>query len=224
MDWSKLDAQWLNELETDPAYEAVITPLLLEVLGEVDGRRYLDLGSGDGRVMKAVGARGADVYGVDLNPHLASGSPFPVVVAELPELAFFARDSFDGAYCVLALEHIADHQEFFRQTAEVVRPGGSLALVMNHPMWTAPGSTPITDSDGEVLWRSGGYFTNGASEVPLGSAHVTFHHRSTGQLLTSAAETGWTLRRMLERPHHEFGDQSGIARLLACRWELRKEP
>ncbi len=102
-----------------------------------------------------------------------------------------------------------------------MRSGGVLALVINHPMWTAPESTPITDADGEVLWRPGEYFSSGSSEVPAGEGSVTFHHRTTAALLGTAAEFGWNLESIVETPHHELDDQRGIPRLLACRWRLR---
>ncbi len=90
----------------------------------------------------------------------------------------------------------------------------------NHPVWTAPDSSPITDTDGEILWRPGEYFSNGTTEVTAGERIVTFYHRSISVLLNAAADAGWPLEQMIERPHHEFEDQVDIPRLLACRWRL----
>jgi hypothetical protein len=120
----------------------------------------------------------------------------------------------------LVLEHLADHVGFFASAADVVRQGGVLALVMNHSVWTAPGSTPITDTDGEVLWRPGDYMSDGLSEEPAGEGTIVFHHRSMGSLLNAAADAGWSLQRLIELPHHEFEDQVGIPRLMATRWSL----
>ena len=99
-----------------------------------------------------------------------------------PTLGFLRSGAYHGAYCVLVLEHIPDHEAFFAATARVVRPGGALALVTNHPSWTAPGSTPITDTDGEILWRPGDYFSAGHSVEPAGDGTVVFHHRSMGSI------------------------------------------
>lgn len=220
MNWSELGEWWLSEIVDDPAYETVVTPMLLDIMRPESGKTYLDLGSGEGRVMRTLSGLGAKAHGVDLNPKLASLSESPTVIGELPQLGFLADDSYDGAYCVLALEHIPDHLALFTETARVVRPGGVFALVMNHPMWTAPGATAITDVDGEVFWRPGTYFGRGTVEEPAGPGKVVFHHRTLFELLTSAAEAGWSLSRMIEAPHHEFEDQVGIPRLLAVRWTL----
>lgn len=219
MNWSDLTSWWLDEIATDPAYREVVTPLLLEVLDPAPGRRYLDLGCGEGRVMRAAADGGAAVHGLDLSEELAARAG-DAVVARLPGIPM--RDaSYDGVYSVLTLEHLEDHATFFAETARVTRPDGVLAIVVNHPVWTAPESTPITDSDGEVLWRPGSYFSTGHSEVSAGEANVVFHHRTMAALLTGAADAGWSLRQMLEQPHHDLDDQGGIPRLLACRWEQR---
>jgi len=217
--WSNLATWWLNELATDRAYEEVVTPLLLEVLQPEADTTYLDLGSGEGRVIRSLEAGGACAYGIEMNEDLAMTSGTKSAVAQVPNLPI--RDhSVDGVILVLVLEHVVDHSSVFLEAARVTRPGGILALVANHPVWTAPGSTPISDTDGEVLWRPGEYFSHGSSELPAGDGNVTFHHRSMAALLNTASEAGWSLDHMIEASHHEIEVQGGIPRLLACRWSL----
>lgn len=222
MSWSDLTDWWLDEIATDPAYEDVVTPMLLDVLSPEMGKTYLDLGCGEGRVMRALGSANAKAIGVELNLDLARRAveAGPVVSGSLPDLGFVRDDSVDGALCVLVIEHIEDHQLLLSEAARLVRPGGVFALVMNHPFWTAPGSSPISYPDDELLWRPGSYFGRGKSLEPAGEERIVFHHRTTGDLLESAASAGWSLERMVEAPHHELVDQAGILRLLACRWRL----
>ena len=218
MSWSFLTEWWLSEIAEDPAYSEVVTPLLIDALQPQAGDTYLDLGCGEGRVMRSVSSYGATVQGLDMNPDLARHAK-PAVVADLSAIPI-RDDTYDGVYSVLTLEHVPDHERFFIEAARVAKPGGVLALVINHPVWTAPHSTPISDADGEVLWRPGEYFSEGRSEVPAGESTVLFHHRSMADLLNAAADAGWTLEHMIEQPHHEFADQAGIPRLLASRWRL----
>lgn len=216
--WTELTGWWLREVSDDPAYEHVVTPLLLDVLRPEPQGRYVDLGCGEGRVMRMLSEIVNVVVGIDINPELVRRAPTSVAadILNMP----FRSDAFSGAYSVLTLEHLEDHVSFFHESARVVEPGGILAIVINHPIWTAPDSTPISDSDGEVLWRPGRYFSNDSSSIPAGESEVTFHHRSIADLMNAAATAGWSLERMIERPHHELVDQHGIPRLLACRWRL----
>ena len=220
MSWSDLGDWWVSEVTDDPAYEAVVTPMLLEILDPVSELTYLDLGCGEGRVMRSVSGRGAEVHGVELNPHLARRAARTAftMIGELPDLGFINDDSYDGAYCVLVFEHIEDHRRLFHEVARVVRTGGRFAVVMNHPVWTAPGSTPVTDHDGETLWRPGAYFATGTTDEPAGGQRVVFHHRTMAELVNAAGGAGWALEEMIEAPHHDDLTQPGIPRLLACRW------
>src|SRR5690606_23465848 len=95
---------WLTEI-TDPAYVEEVLPLVLELLEPRPGERLLDVGCGEGGVMRAVAASGADVVGIDGSAVLAAraGRAF---VAHLPDLGGVRDASLDGAFMVLVLEHL----------------------------------------------------------------------------------------------------------------------
>jgi SAM-dependent methyltransferase len=134
----------------------------------------------------------------------------------------------DTAYSVYLLDLIKDHNGFFTESARVVKPGGSLVIVINHPVFTAPGSGPFADEDGEILWRWGTYFIDGSSTEPAGEGKVEFFHRPMAALLSCAAKWEWVLERIIERglsaetvgriPSYE--GQEHIPRLLGVRWTL----
>jgi SAM-dependent methyltransferase len=230
MSWDEqLAAWWLGEVEADPAYRDIVVPLAVAVLAPRPGGRYLDLGCGEGQVMRAVADAGAVPIGCDAAPMLAAraAGAGPVVVSRLPDLSWAADGAFDGAYAVLVLEHLVDLEGMLEAAARVVRPDGVLAVVANHPAYTAPGSAPVMDpTDGEILWRWGPYLDEGASDVPAGEGAVTFHHRPMGRLLTAAAAAGWCLDRLVEEGVGEaqaatdplLAAQRHIPRLLAARW------
>jgi SAM-dependent methyltransferase len=222
--WDDIASWWTDEAAADPAYAIDVHPLLVELMPDAPGT-MVDLGCGEGQGMRLVGG---SVVGVDLSAELAEAavSAGPVVVAELPGLEFFVPDSFDTAYSVYLLDLIADHAGFFVESARVVRQGGALVIVINHPAYTAPGSAPLLDEDGEVLWRWGDYFRTGSSLEPAGHREIRFHHRPLGQLLTDAAAAGWSLDVMIERALSAdtiralpgYVGQHHIPRLLGVRW------
>lgn len=230
MEWASLGHWWLDELAGDPAYEEEVLPLALELLEPRPGHTYLDVGCGEGRVMREIAARGGRPIGVDVSADLLEHAAAygEVHLADVPPFDFLATDSVDGVVIVLVLEHIRDEEAVFEEAARVTRDGGVLALVINHPIWTAPRSTPIQDGTGEILWRPGEYFSLGWSDEPAGSGTVRFHHRTMAKLLNAAADAGWRLerleeegvsRRQVERDASLRG-QEHIPRLLGVRWRL----
>ncbi len=233
MTWGDdLAAWWIGEVAGDPVYAEQVVPLACDLIAPVAGERWLDLGCGEGQMMRALAGRGASVIGCDLSLDLArrAGEGGPVVVTRLPDLAWLRDGAVDGACAVLVLEHLDEVAPLFEACARVVGPGGGLAAVLNHPVMTAAGSAPVFDSeDGEILWRWGDYFGSGATSEPAAGGEVVFHHRSLAALANAAARAGWALVRMVEEG--VGGAQAGrdpllamqrtIPRILGMRWERR---
>lgn len=195
--WEALADWWTAEVQDDPAYDGDVHPMLEELLEGTDGDT-IDLGCGEGQGMRRAGG---PIVGTDLSMSLLkrAKSTAPVVQAELPDLSWLRVATLERAFSVYLLDLIPDHQSFFEETARVVRPDGHLIVVINHPVFTAPGSAPLLDEDGQILWRWGTYFEPGSSTEPAGSGTVEFFHRPVAELLTSAARSGWELEQMIER-------------------------
>jgi SAM-dependent methyltransferase len=228
VEWDRLGEWWIGEVVDDPAYDDDVLPLLLEVFEAPPGP-VLDVGCGEGRVMRALGAPivGTDAAAALLERACTAG---PVVKSRLPGLGWLRPGSLSGSVVVLVLEHIADTPRLFTELHRVAAPGGTLTAVMNHPAFTSQGAGPIVDvTDGEVLWRWGTYFSQGTSEEPAGATKVTFHHRPLGQLLTEAAGAGWGLETLKEQPLSpatvarlpSLVGQEHMPRLAGVRWRRR---
>ena len=227
-EWNELADWWMEEID-EPAYADEVIPLFLEILQVESDDTLLDLGCGEGRIQQLVSTMAALVVGVDVNLDLAgiAGAEHPVVVQRLPELSCFRDDSVDGAYIVLALEHVHHSQRMFEEASRVVRGGGTLTVVVNHPVYTAPNSGPVLDpTDGELFWRFGDYLTAGSTREPAGRGEVEFVHRPVGVLLTQAAMAGWSLEEVREQGVGEkaarrdelLAKHRQIPHLMALRW------
>ena len=219
---------WLHELSSDPTYREVVEPLVVDLSAPRPGERVLDVGCGEGRIMAALQAVGARPIGCDLEPSLLrrAAEVASAVRCVLPNLGWADAAAFDAAVVCLVLEHLADVHGVFDELARVVAVGGSLVVVMNHPVFTAPGSGPVIDVDGEVLWRTGTYLEVGWTDEPAGAGTIRFHHRPLGQILTAAAQAGWMLEVMEERGVEagqvervpSLAGQEHIPRLVGFRW------
>lgn len=129
--------------DTTPLFDEPIlgpaTRFCIDRMGDVAGKRALDLACGRGEVSLFLASRGARVVGLDrraaLFPAAASSAPHvePVTFVEgEAESLPFEDASFDVVFCRSALQYM----DFPRASAEierVLRPGGSLHLVHNLP-------------------------------------------------------------------------------------------
>lgn len=222
--WDGIAPWWIAEVKGDPAYGTDVHPLFRSLLPARAGR-VVDLGCGEGQAMPLIDGWtvGVDLSQVLLTEAIAHG---PCVRNRLPGLSCFIEGAFDTAVSIYLLDLIPDEAEFFSQIARVVRIGGALVIVINHPVCTAPGSAPIGDRDGEVLWRWGSYHDRGSSFEPGGGRSLEFFHRPLDLLLNSATGAGWVLERIEERPLSpatierlpEYVGQEAVPRLLGVRW------
>ncbi len=223
-DWDDIAEWWVAATE-DGAADSDEMLDVVRALIDPAGGRTLDLGCGDGQALPLLGER---AIGVDLSHHLlvAAAKHAPVVRCRLPDLSWVRPGSIDQAVAVGLLDLIADDREFFEQTASAVRPDGTLVVVMNHPVVTAPDSDPLVDDTGQVLWHWGRYLERGVLVQPAGHRTVELHHRPLGDLLTTAAAAGWCLERLIEAgaTSHTISTSGGeqghqhLPSLLGVRW------
>ncbi|MCP4307672.1 MAG: methyltransferase domain-containing protein, partial [bacterium] len=190
-EWERHADWWLDEVAADPIYSLDVLPLAQALLGDDPGT-VLDLGCGEGQMMRELdgGVIGCDISSQLLRKAQGAGR---VIRCELPDLGWLRRGVVDSAVVVLVVEHL-DDLSLFASAIRVVRPGGALVVVANHPAFTAEDAGPIMDpSDGEVLWRWGNYFEAAACSLQTDGAAVTFYHRPLADILNAAAEAGWVL-------------------------------
>jgi 2-polyprenyl-3-methyl-5-hydroxy-6-metoxy-1,4-benzoquinol methylase len=113
---------------------------LLDLLGDVAGRRVLDAGCGDGYLARVLAARGARVTAIDLGPRLIERArrrdprgEIDYRVADLSAPLPGESGSFDEVATFLALNDVDDYRGFIATLADLLRPGGRLVAAFNSP-------------------------------------------------------------------------------------------
>ncbi|HET9690661.1 MAG TPA: class I SAM-dependent methyltransferase [Acidimicrobiales bacterium] len=139
----------------------------LRLLGDVKGKRVLDLGCGDGAAAVAFALAGATVVGVDPSADALAAARARAEGAEVrlerrsgdvADLAFLRADSIDGVFAAGSLAAVDDLGRVFRQVHRVLKVGAPLAFSLPHPAWgalTAGRSwfdrSPLRDAEGAVV-------------------------------------------------------------------------
>src|SRR4051812_23992834 len=206
--WEDVAGWWQDNFTegADPEYEEQILPLIRRYAGE--GRRVLEVGTGEGQVarMLAGAEPGRRVVGVDPTARQivaavkrAGGPRYLRAGAEaLP----FAPGSFDTVVACLVFEHIDALDEAITEVARVLCPGGRFVFLLNHPLLQTPDSGWIDDQvldPPEQYWRIGPYLPEAETveQVEKG-VFIRFLHRPLSRYVNALADRGLVLERMVE--------------------------
>ena len=115
-------------------------PAMLNLAGDVDGRRILDAGGGSGPLSAALRDRGAIMTGFDLSTAMLElarrrlGEDADLTVADLAKPLPYADAAFDDVVASLVLHYLEDWTEPLAELRRVLKAGGRLILSVNHPI------------------------------------------------------------------------------------------
>ena len=186
----------------------------LRVLGDVAGRDVLEVGCGAAQCARWLVSRGARAVGLDLSERQLqharridedSGLVVPVVAGTATVLPF-ADASFDVVFSSFgALQFVLDAGRAVREAARELRPGGTFAFSVTHPVrWTMPDDPT---SEGLVVNSSYWDRTPYLEEDDDGRVTYAEHHRTIGDWVGHLARHGFRLTGLLEPEWPEGHDR-----------------
>src|SRR5688572_12464962 len=112
---------------------------MIELAGDVDGHRVLDVGCGSGPLSAALRAKGAIMTGFDGSPAMIKlarqrlGADADLHVADLSQPLPFTDGAFDDVVLSLVLHYLRDWTAPLAELRRVLKPGGHLILSVYHP-------------------------------------------------------------------------------------------
>ena len=174
---------------------------LLEMAGDVSGKRVLDAGCGEGRVARLFARHGANVVAVDISPRLLHRAR--TFEAEDPhEIEFIEADlakglpshkgAFDLATANMMLDDCEDLAGVLGGIADALKPGGRLLLSMNNP-YAIVTRGKVDD-----------YFASGPLTQTFGTEQaqyeVPFYYRTFEDWVTAFRQAGLLLRGLVDVP------------------------
>ena len=117
-------------------------PAILDLAGDVAGRRILDAGCGSGPLMAALRDRGAIVTGFDKSAGMLKlarrrlGDDADLQAADLGSPLPFPDGAFDDVTASLVLHYLEDWGPALDELRRVLKPGGRLIVSVDHPFVT----------------------------------------------------------------------------------------
>ncbi len=183
------------------------TRTTLRLLGDVRGKRILEVGCGGGQCAIAFAKQGATVAGQDLSDvqlafarQLASTEQVSVDFTQgsAENLAAFGDGAWDVVFSAYAFHYVADMARCLAECHRVLIPGGRLVFSLDHPFrdcfWDE-------EDDEHVPFPARSYFDDRPMDWRFGGhtgAFMRSYHRTTADWIDLLHAAGFRLVRLLE--------------------------
>lgn len=167
-----------------------------KLLGNVDGLRILDIGTGVGHSAIALAKQGAKVIAIDSDATQIGNARAHAEAAEVhvefhqsdpAELAFLQADIFDAAISVHALAACKDLGRVFRQVHRVLKAEKPLVLTLPHPAALMVDQT----NPSEII-------SSYAEEKPLGKDTSLTYRHGTSTVFTTLSRSNYRVDQLIE--------------------------
>ena len=184
----------------------------LRLLGDLKGRRVLDLGCGAAQASIACAKQGATVIGVDssaeqltLARQLCEQEAVRVELrqGDLADLAFLNSDSIDLVFSASAFDYVEDIGRAFRQCHRVLKVGAPLVFSCKHPMWQV-----LDEDSSPPLLSRRAYFDHTPVDVERSGVTLTEYPHTFADLTLGLARASLRIETIIEPEPSSAGPRS----------------
>ncbi|MFT3951333.1 MAG: class I SAM-dependent methyltransferase [Oscillospiraceae bacterium] len=200
--WDAIADDWFGTTAL-PVYGCgVPTEDDLHLLGDLRGKRVLDIGCGSGHSLLWCARQGAaELFGVDLSEKqianaqgLLDGNGMrcklfcqPMESSENLPICYF-----DTIISVYAIGWTTDLARTFANVASYLKPGGIFVFSWDHPLMHC-----VDTTDGQVLF-SGNYLDEDLFTFQKGGMPVTLRNKKLSTYVNALADAGFAVERVVE--------------------------
>jgi ubiquinone/menaquinone biosynthesis C-methylase UbiE len=240
--WNANSDSWTSHADTNDYRNFFLMPRMLKMLGDVSGRRILDLGCGEGGYARELKRRGANIIGADGSETLvriareraaAEQLNISFICANANGLDGISNDSFDLVIAAMSLMDVEDYPGAVREVRRVLCNGGSLLMSMTHPCFSARMShweRHPNDRHDLLFFKVDNYFEREVWEDKITSdfsSPVLRRHRPLEDYVQVLLQEGFLLRHLSEaeptadelKKSYRFRKLTRIPYFLFMRWE-----
>lgn len=189
----------------DVYHRTYLNPVVLKMLGEVEGERVLDLACGQGYFSRLLQKKGAEVVGVDLSGKLIAiarqrnkglKKPIEYFVSDASKLPFLEDSSFDLVVSNMSFHDIKGIEGTVEECSRVLKKDGKLVFSIPHPLRDEAERLEEKERISLIVHRY-----RSLTEVPnllFKDKPVAKYHRPIGYYLERLLENGFLITSFKE--------------------------
>lgn len=224
-------ADWYDDLlsgDDDSYQKQVILPNLTRIVEPTKGMVVLDVACGQGYFTRVFSAAGAHAIGCDISMELIEkaqkqeagsrehgGNTIEYYVAPADSLSMIESGSVDVVTIVLALQNIENLAGTIGEASRVLKMGGRLVFVINHPAFRIPGRSAWGEDDKKddtrMYRRIDAYMSDSRTEIDMTPGEIDItkkkrtmsFHRPLQSYFKSLNKSGLSVTRLEEWISHK---------------------
>ena len=225
-DWDEAAESLSDFIQRGKDYyrEELNNPAAFRLIGNVKGKRVLDLACGEGYNTRILAKKGATVVGVDFSERLIELARqletkerlgITYHVSDAADMERLPTNHFDLVACFMALQDIEHYEEAISEVARVLKENGRFIFSIPHPCFeriVKDGESIINwryeegaeNKDKRLLLEIKKYFGIGKYEVQWNMKRIikpfktTSFHRTLTDYFQSLHENGLLVSRLVE--------------------------
>jgi SAM-dependent methyltransferase len=205
--WEASAPGWIeHQGDGDYTRKVLLDGPMLDLCGQVTGKRILDVGCGEGRFCRMLAQRGAQTVGLDPTSLLIQTAqqhkhPKGEYIRGSGEKLPFESEGFDTVVFYLSLIDIPDFRSAIREANRVLRPGGSLVAgnLASHATTLASSLGWVKDDSGKRLYfQIDNYLDEYGQVVHWKNIRILNWRRPLSAYFDTYLSEGLILKRFLE--------------------------
>jgi len=226
--WDKAAEAWVDFVRTGKDYSRfeMNNPAMFKLLGDIRGKKILDLACGEGYNSRIMASKRARVTGVDFSRGLIGFAieqekkdklGIDYFISDASDLSGFKNDSFDIVTCFMALQDIKDYKAAIKEICRVMKKKGRFVFVIPHPCfegriingkringWVFKKGTKTKSNQNALYYKIDKYFVRNRYMIDWNMKRLTINFKTTSfhRTLTDYADAlygaGLAITRILE--------------------------
>jgi SAM-dependent methyltransferase len=214
--WDRYAAAYQSgaQLPTSVAHYGpdIPTEAELHLLGDLKGKRVLELGCGGAQCSVVFAKQGATAIGVDFSAEQLAFARrlcdreevrVELRLGDLADLAFLRADSIDLVFSAYAFGYVEDLNRVFRQVHRVLKVGSPLVFSLPHPAYAV-----IEDDQQSPLIIGRSYFDKTPIDYEVGGIAFTDYHRTLADIYMGLLRASYRVDLIMEPEPNRDGPRS----------------
>jgi len=203
--WEESASAWISHLTSrGDQSRRFLDPRVHAALGDVTGKKILDIGCGEGRFSRQLAERGAEATGLEPAPKLLAKAQElgggPTFIHGNAETLPFPDNTFDFAIFYLVLIDIEPFEPAVEEAFRVLKPGGKCLIVNCTGMNTATNRMWERNEQGErTAWIVEHYGSRQRVIAEWNGIRVNNYHRPLSTYFTHHLDAGFNLKFFQEQ-------------------------